>query len=179
MSDFITFGGVKLEKNQVAKTSKRTLSNEYGKSETYYIVEFKNGQKAAYTESKNGSISASNDPAFAKTNIYGVMGLELIGTKNNMDEINITNSNIKYVDVSGDGGGDSVKVTNSTVHASMKDYDFVGNALSNLGVHGEIITDKNDNTEIKHAFETEYTREGQMFIHDAKRWGVHRFDRSK
>ena len=174
MSNEIIFGWVKLDSTQVTKRTQKTLNNKYGKSEKYYIVEFKNGQKVSYTQS-NGYISAHENAAYSTTDINGVMGLELIGSKN-IDKINITNSEIKYVDVSGDGGGDDVKVTDCIADNS-NESNFDGNVFDRFGSHGEIITDKDDNTKIKNRSEDGYTKDGKMMNRTTGFWDIHRFDK--
>ena len=61
--------------------TKETLPMFSGKDQTYYIVEFKNGVKVSYSDSNGGTISATTGSVTTSTNIYNVMGLELVGSK--------------------------------------------------------------------------------------------------
>jgi len=149
----ITFGGVKLNKNEIVQTSTKTLKNKYGKTEKYFVVKFKNGVEAAYRGTIGGEayISSSSDVTqWNTTNIYGVMGLELKGNKKRTDFINIDCSSIKYVDVI-DDLRDEVTVAHSCSdqalhrHNSPDCYGF-GEALAGeelLG-SGNIWTDRRD-----------------------------------
>ena len=112
----ITFGGVQLNKNEVARKTTKELTTFSGtKKEIYYIVEFKNGTKVSYRESNGGQISSTNDKkSYHETNIYNVMGLELVGSKD-MDDITVDNSTVRWIDISEDKYGDCLSINKSKI----------------------------------------------------------------
>jgi len=168
--NFMIYGGVRLNKSEVSQTKTKTLQDASGKKEKVYIVNFKNGVKAAYrgaapnttfTPSITSNLSKTD---YAQTDVYGVMGLELSGSKNKADRIEITNGSIIGVDVSHDGGGDSVKV-----HGSKADTRTTSFETGSYMAQGGIYTDKGDDTQIRQANRAEYTEKG-TFVNE----GIHR-----
>ena len=108
----VTFGGVKLNRSEVKKMTKETLPTFSGKDQTYYIVEFKNGVKVSYSDSNGGTISSTTGSVTTSTNIYNVMGLELVGSKK-IDWIHVNNSTVRWIDTSGDKVADCIKINKS------------------------------------------------------------------
>ena len=166
----MNFGGVKLQKSEVASTKTKTVKDYYGKAVKLFMVNFKNGVKVAYQQSaNNASIFSGKNNTWnsTNTNINFVEGLELKGT-NNRDDITVRGGSISGIDVSRDGGGDTVKVTLADSDESGVASDYVSSSI--LG-GGTIWTDKQDETQIRNFGDKNYSRKGSY-----SNGGVHRND---
>ena len=162
-SENFIYGGVKLQKESISKMS-TTVVKDYNQVEyKFFNVEFKNGIKIAYPQQKHtGSFVETSQQTYGdtNTNIYGVMGLELKGSKNR-DTINVDASEIKSIDISGDGYDEvNVKRVNGP-----KVYDIIPSSLNGLYNSGEIVVDSVDNTMIENYGSEKATREGAGFLH--------------
>ena len=161
--NFITLGGVKLRKSEVATYKTSTVAtNQYGGKEQVYVVEFKNGIKATYRGAQNNStmpayISSKKDVTeWTNTEVWGVMGLELKGT-NTLDKVDVTEGSIIGIDVSGDKYSDQVTINRSKVDKRNPSLEFYA------GDRGRINVDKYDNTEILQfgdSGKASYTKDG-------------------
>ena len=103
------FGGVNVNPAEIK--SKKVVVDDAGNKR--FIIEFKNGVKASYMDTKNNNASLTS--VFAGENYVtsnNVTGLELEGS-NKKDIISITGGSIINVDVSKDKTGDYVSVQNS------------------------------------------------------------------
>lgn len=102
------FGGVMVNPEEIK--SKKVLVDDSGN--TKYIIEFKNGVKAAYMNTEN--YKASLTSIFAGETNYvtsnNVTGLEIEGS-NKKDIITITGGSVANIDVSNDKSSDTVAVT--------------------------------------------------------------------
>ena len=166
----MNFGGVKLQKSEVASTKTKTVKDYYGKAVKLFMVNFKNGVKVAYKQSaNNASIFSGKNNTWnsTNTNINFVEGLELKGT-NNRDDITVRGGSISGIDVSRDGGGDTVKVTLADSDNSGVSSDDVS---PNILCGGMIWTDKQDETQIRNFGDKNYSRKGSY-----SNGGVHRND---
>ena len=155
----MNFGGVKLQKSEVASTKTKTVKDYYGKAVKLFMVDFKNGVKIAYKQStNNASIFSGKNNTWnsTNTNINFVEGLELKGT-NNRDDITVRGGSINGIDVSKDGGGDTVKVT---LADSDKSGVSSGNVSPNILGGGTIWTDKQDETQIRNYGDKNYSHKG-------------------
>lgn len=115
-NDFIIYGGVRFDKSEVWQ--KFESCDVEGKK--HYVVDFKNGTRIAFTGGQKGAYATAlqlgdekkGDHQINSTNVYGVMGLELQAT-NQADAINVANSTIIGIDISGDGAKDLINIQKS------------------------------------------------------------------
>ncbi len=172
----MVFGGVKLDRSEVAKTSTKLVENpKTYKQETVFCVQFKNGVKAAYRKSDNNAASIYSSRTYqmvddTKTTTRFVEGLELKGNSKGQNTINVIGGSIVGVDVADNGGGDDVTVDRAEV-SNSRSSGFIPKLLSG----GNVLTDKNDNTQIKNFGDSDYTRKGTI-ITKYKEPGVRRID---
>lgn len=180
-TEIITYGGVKLEKNSIAKMNTSVTKDYYEREYKFFNVEFKNGIKIAYPQQEHpGSSVMTSQESWGdtKTNIYCVMGLELKGTKQR-DDIKVKGGEIQSIDISGDGGGDSVEVERVTGPEVLG--ESYKSDLNGIWGNGEIVVDSNDNTTIQNFGSDQATKEGKFgwlhFGNGKKYHGVHRFEK--
>ncbi len=168
----IKFGGVTLDKTEVASMKTKTCENVYGQKEEIFFVDFKSGVKVAYRKSDNASVFSSQSLGSNKSHINNVTGLELIGS-DYMDDVTINGGSVSGVDLRDDGHDDIVvkdaKVYKTNIHGLTQEDKLPP-------INGEIAVDKGDNTEIKNLSKTEFSKDGDMFQSGFKgvTWGIHR-----
>ena len=179
VSENFTYGGVKLTQKVISRLNTTVVKDYHGRECKIFNVEFKNGIKIAYPQQEHtGSFVETSQATYGdtKTNIYGVMGLELKGSKNR-DTINVDTSEIKSIDISGDGY-DEVNV--KKVNGPRVD-DMTPSSLNGLYNSGEIIVDSVDNTMIKNYGSEMSTRDGiksSLHLGDGKTYqGVRRIEK--
>lgn len=168
----ITFGGVRLNKTEVAKTGVKNVENPLtGDSRKVFVVEFKSGVKAAYSGSEKmqgfpSFLSSKINPSdIAKTEALGILGLEITGNTQKQDEIEVTNGTLIGIDIA-DSGHDSVQVHGAK---QSKEYPSSSNNQGLPPSSGEIKADKGDNVSIRQSGEAQYSTEGSI-------WGVRRWN---
>ncbi len=162
------YGGVKLNKDEVK--SYDCVADKDG--HTRYVVTFNNGTTVSYKSSENAYISSKNvkfgEGIFAQANgrkfseqnltsAYGVMGLELQGTKT-MDQVQIDKCSIIKVDVSNDKAYDNVQIKNSEGDLSEAMLDTLKDPYGRSLGWGDVNADKKDIVSLK----------DNKFIHDNK-----------
>ena len=164
----ISFGGVTLKKSEVAGTKTEIVRDRYGKTAKKYIVNFKNGVKVAYTESPKGStiFSQRTKPTdYAETTANYVNDLEMIGSKQFQNHVNIHGGSVNGIDVA-DNAYDSVTVNRAEASHSTPSSISSKSILSG----GTIWKDKGDDTQIRNWGDGEYTTKGNAFkIHSIER----------
>lgn len=179
----INFGGVQLQKAEVARMKTKVAKDHYGKSYKLFMVDFKSGVKVAYKQSPKGSSLFSHKDSETwdsiKTQSNFVKGLEVVGSKK-MDNIIVRGGTVNGIDVVDGAGGDSVTVTRA--EADNGPESGIG---SRFLVGGSILTDKNDETRIKNFGSQDYTEKGSYnmkvrdnngTMHIRSNNGVHRLD---
>ena len=134
--DLIIFGGVQLNKNEVAY--KKTVTDINGTK--HYFVIFKNGIRAAY-QGANGeyafisSYDLGSNKYSPDTNLFSarrIKGLEVKGAEYKKDNINVYESSIIGIDVSDDSNFNfedyvTIEASKSTFGAramSGEDYHY-------------------------------------------------------
>ena len=142
-NDYFELGGVQFPRKEV-----KTVN--YSKKDGKYIVDFKNGTRMAYSESKEGLASSvfleppHGNEGFNRTYVNNIKDLEIIGTPQE-DRIQVDNSTIRGIDVN-DGGEDFVDINNSSTeplgNAAITEY---GMGLIIHDANDEINIDKNSN----------------------------------
>lgn len=133
-------GGVRLYREEVKFTG---IAVNPDTKQVKFVVDFKNGTKAAFDKSESGAllsskfiVASNGNDEFNSTYASGLMGLELKGTAKK-DVINIENSIISDIDVTGGGKSDEVYVKNSK-------SDFTRGAVISDSNQGLVRVDKND-----------------------------------
>lgn len=175
MTDGLTmnFGGVDLKKSEVASTKTKIVKDKDGKDAKLFMVDFKNGVKVAYKQSPK--VFGTNPSIFSSKNDIGnpttttvnfVEGLELKGTATDMNDITVNGGSVNGIDISDNGGGDTVKVTYADADKSGAESGSVSPKILSRGV---ILTDKQDQTLIKNTNDKDYSQGGSIF-------GTHRVD---
>ena len=171
--DYITFGGVELRKNEIKNKEIKTVTHSDGQEEQVYVVNFKNGVSVSYRGAEDAPcfkpyISSSNaSSGFAGTNVYGVLGLELHGSKGKEDSISIVGGSLIGVDVANDNKSDEVRIYSAKVEPHKLGILGDGSLYE-----GQVRVEKDDVTIIKQVGDVGTTHEGSIFT--KKGLGVHR-----
>lgn len=174
MTETIMFGGVKLSKSEVAKTQVKNVEDPLtGKSRKVFIVDFKSGVKAAYSGAENfpgipSYLSSNiNEADRAKTEAFGILGLQITGNSLKQDDIEITKGTLIGVDIA-DGGHDDVIVHGAK---QSKEYPYLLNSKGLDPSLGNIKADRSDYVSIRQHNEQKYSVNTQGSI-----WGISRYN---